>query len=252
MSEHPRGPEERDSRRQRRQTVALALTVVLGTALLLWGSDWLARRGAESVLARVVQERTGVLDRPDVQVHGALFLPQVLRGRYDQVEVAAEGLSSGPLRVERLSADLSGVYLSFHDLLHGTPDRVVIARSVEEALLTYEDLNRFLGFTGRPLTLEPAPGGQVRVSGTVDVLGESLAVATVARIEADDDALVLRPTLLDTAEPLTGVRELLVTQRFSFRVPLDPLAFGQRITDIEVVQSGLVIRATGSRIVLGP
>ncbi|MGY1634411.1 hypothetical protein ACI784_22150 [Geodermatophilus sp. SYSU D01186] len=52
----------------RGRTVALALTVVLGTVLLLWGADRLARWGAGSVLSRAVQEQTGVLDPPAVTV----------------------------------------------------------------------------------------------------------------------------------------------------------------------------------------
>ena len=135
----------------RRATVALALTVVLGTALLLWAAEWLARAGAESVLARAVQEQTGVLARPTVQVHGSPVLLQALRGRYDDVEVDGGTVSSGPVRLRAVEAELSGVYLSFHDLLDGNTDEVFVERSVERALLTHDDLDRYLRFTSRRL-----------------------------------------------------------------------------------------------------
>ena len=71
----------------RSNTVALAMTVVVGTLLLLWGGDWLARQGAQSVLSQQVQDATGTVSSPAVRVHGFFFLPQVIAGRYDNVEI---------------------------------------------------------------------------------------------------------------------------------------------------------------------
>jgi hypothetical protein len=236
----------------RRPTVVLAVSIVLGTMLLLWAAEWLARIGAESVLSRVVQERTGVLERPTVQVQGSPVLLQALRGRYDDVEVEVESLSSGPVRLRDFSADLSGVYLSFSDLLDGSTDRVFVERSVEKALLTFDDLDRYLGFTGRPLDAEPAADEQLRLTGTVDVLGEMRSVSALARVEPEDGALLVRPTQLEATEPLAGVDELLVRQRFTFPVPLDPLLFESRADEISVAvrPSGLHVRSSGSGVVL--
>lgn len=235
----------------RRGTVVLAVTVVLGTVLLLWGADRLARWGAESVLSRAVQEQTGVLEPPTVEVEGGPVLFQALRGRYDHVEVGIDSLSSGPLRLRHFRADLDGVYLSFHDLLDSNTAQVFVERSTEEAFLGYDDLDRYLGFTGRALDVEPADDGQLRVRGQVDVLGEEGMVTALVRVDAEDRALVLRPSRLERAEPLDGLPELLVNQRFTLRVPLDPLPFGQRVTEIEVQPTGLAIRTSGSGVVLG-
>jgi hypothetical protein len=180
----------------RRRTAALAVTVVLGTVLLLWGADRLARWGAESVLTRAVQEQTGVLERPTVEVQGGSALLQALRGRYDDVEVRIGALSSGPLRVEDYAADLDGVYLSFHDLLDGNTARVHVERAAEAAFLTYDDLDRYLRFAGRDLHVEAADGGQLRVRGTVDVLGEARTVSALVRVGTEDAGIVLRPTHL--------------------------------------------------------
>jgi len=235
----------------RRSTVVLAVVVVLGTALLLWVAEWLARTGAESVLARAVQERTGVLERPAVQVGDGPVLLQALRGRYDDVEVDLDAVSSGPVRLRDVEAHLSGVYLSFHDLLDGNTGGVYVERSAEEALLTYDDLDRYLRFTGRSLDAEPALDGQLRLTGTVDVLSEARSVSALARVEPEDGALLVRPTQLDSPDPLEGVEELLVRQRFTFPVPLDPLLFEDRGVDVAVQPAGLAIRASGRGVVLG-
>ncbi|WP_456937500.1 LmeA family phospholipid-binding protein [Geodermatophilus sp. SYSU D00684] len=235
----------------RRRTAGLAVTVVLGTCLLLWAADGLARWGAESVLARAVQEQTGVLERPTVRVQGGPVLLQALRGRYDHVEIGVGALSSGPLRVEDYTADLEGVYLSFHDLLDGNTARVHVARASEAALLTHDDLARYLGFTGRRLDVEAAEDGRLQVSGTVDVLGEDRTVSALVDVGAEGAALVLRPVRLEPAEPLEGLSELLVTQRFTVRIPLDPLPLAQVLEAVEVGPAGLAVRTFGAAVRLG-
>lgn len=232
-------------------TAVLAAVVVLGTALLLGAAEWLARAGAESVLARAVQERTGVLQPPEVEVHGSPVLLQALRGRYDDVEVDVDTLSSGPVRLRDVHAELSGVYLSFHDLLDGNTDRVYVERSAEQALLSYDDLDRYLRFTGRPLDAEPAGDGRLRLTGTVDVLGGARPVSALARVAAEEGALLVRPEELRTPVPLDGVEEALLTQRFTFPVPLDPLLFEDRGVEVTVQPDGLAIRTAGSGVVLG-
>jgi hypothetical protein len=235
----------------RRRTAGLAFTVVLGTILLLWGADRLARWGAESVLARAVQEQTGVLDRPTVDVQGGPVLLQALQGRFDDVEVGIGVLPSGPLRVEDYSADLDTVYLSFHDLLDGNTARVHVERATEAAFLTYDDLDRYLRFAGRNLHVEAAEDGLLRVRGTVDLLGEDRTVSALVRVDTEDAALVLRPTRLEAAEPLDGLPGVLVTQRFTVRVPLDPLPLGQAVEEVQVHPAGLAIRTSGTAVRLG-
>ncbi|SNS16207.1 Protein of unknown function [Geodermatophilus pulveris] len=235
----------------RRPTAVLAVVVVAGTALLLWGAEWLARTGAESVLARTVQERTGVLEAPPVDVGDGPVLLQALRGRYDDVTVDLEVVSSGPVRLRDLSADLGGVYLAFPDLLDGTTSGVYVERSAEQALLTHDDLDRYLRFTGRPLDAEPAGDGQLRLTGSVDVGGAVRPVSALVGVAAEDGALLLEPTRLDTPDPLEGVEELLVRQRFTVPVPLDPLLFEGRGVDVATRPDGLAVGASGEGVVLG-
>ncbi|MGY1669122.1 LmeA family phospholipid-binding protein [Geodermatophilus sp. SYSU D00710] len=243
--------DQRSRARRGRRTVVLAVTVVLGTALLLWAAEWLARSGAESVLARTVQEQTGGLERPTVEIHGGPVLVQALRGRYDDVVVEVGSISSGPLRLVDHTARLEGVYLSFHDLVDGSTDHVFAERSEEEALVTYDDLDRYLGFAGRDLDVEPEENGQVRFTGSVDVLGELRTVSALARVEAEEGALLVRPTRLDAGQPLEGIGELLTTQRFTFPVPLDALLFEQGTVEVTARSSGLAVRTAGRDVVFG-
>lgn len=239
-------------RRPRRSTLLIAASVVLEVALLLWGADRLARWGAESVLTDRIAVEAGVATRPDVDIESPFFLLQAVRGRYDDVQVTLEGLGSGPLRIERLHAELSGVHLPFSNLVTRSPVPVRIERSREEATLRYEDLNDYLAATGRPVRIESAAEGTARLTGSVGLLGREVSASARAELAAEDGRISVRPTQLDTGTALDRASALLLQQRFAFAVPMDPLPFGQRLTDVDAQESHLVVEARGSDIVVNP
>ncbi|GGL92939.1 LmeA family phospholipid-binding protein [Nakamurella endophytica] len=234
----------------RSRTVALALSVVIGTLALLWVADWLSRLGAQSLLARSVQDETGSPERPSVTIHGTVFLLQVIRGRYDQVDVDIPQLSSGPLRLQRVHAELQGVHLPFHDVLVRNARQVVVDRATEDAFLSYDDLNRYLRFTGRSLTVESAGSGKVTVTGTVRILGREVSVSADATLAARGDSVAVTPGRLHTDTSLDRASEILLGERLTLLVPLDPLPFGQLLTSIRTTEHGLQVQATGTGVVL--
>jgi LmeA-like phospholipid-binding len=190
--------------------------------------------------------------RPVVQVHGTFVLAQAIRGRYEDVEITVADLSSGPLRVERVSADLIGVHLSLHDLLTQNADRVVVGRTVEHALLTAEDVNRYLQLTGRPVRIHDLENGHVRVSGTVPDVDRQVSATTVARLSPRVGALAVQPTEVTVDAVLDRPASSLLRARFSFPIPLDPLPFGQEAGAVHVGGAGLDVQVTGRGVVIRP
>ena len=161
----------------RRQQLA-AVLVVVALVALLWAADVLARRGAESLVARDVQSATGVSETPTVVIGGRFFLPQVVRGAYDDVHVQVLGVTNGPLVVARADADLTDVRVPFHDVLVRDVRTVGVGHAEETALLTYPAINAYLDATGRPLRVAAGPGGRgLVVSGTVTVLDRSITTS---------------------------------------------------------------------------
>lgn len=235
-----------------RRGVRIAAGVLVGTVLLLWVADLLARLAAEKLVAQALQEQIGTLEEPVVTVRGPFFLPQVLRGRYDDVELSMEGVTSGPLRIVSVDARLEDVYLSFHDLLRGDADRMLITGTEAEAFLSYDDINRYLDLSGRPLSLETADPGELRVVGSADLLGRTVEASADVELGADDGALVVEPRGLGGIPGVSGVSELLLGERFTFRVPLDPLPFAQRITGIEPTDTGVLVDVTGNWVLIEP
>jgi LmeA-like phospholipid-binding len=240
------------TRRPRRSTLLLAASVAVGVLLVLWGADRLARWAAEGLLARNVQLTTGVLERPDVEVHGAFFLPQLIGGRYERVEIVVDDLRAGPLRIERVQAELTGVHVPFHDLLTQDIDTVYLEQTREVATLTYEDLNTYLEATGRPVRLDGAPDGELQLTGSVEVLGRRLSASARAVIEPTGGDLAVRPTQVDTATFLDDASRALLRQRFTVVIPMDPLPFGQELTDVETGEARVVVEARGSGVLVTP
>lgn len=238
-------------RRYRRgSTAALAISVIVGTLLLLWGADWLSRWGAQTLLAKGVQESTGLLDAPTVSIDGALFLPQVLRGRYDNVQIDLHGLSSGPMRIDSVHADLTGVHLPFHDVLVRKVSQIPIDAAQERVVLTYDDLNHYLAMTGRKVTVKPTPDNQIELTGSVLILGKTISASTDANLSARNGNLAFNPTQLHTNTALDGPSKALLGQRFTVLIPLDQLPFGQQVTDIQITPTGLVVTVRGDNLVV--
>ena len=245
-------PGPQPGRRLEPRVVRVVLGVLLSTVLLLWGADLLARVAAQRVVAQEVQEWTGTVEDPTVSVRGLFFLPQVLRGRYDEVAITMEGVTSGPVRIDTVDARLEDVYLSLHDLLLGDTDQLLVTATEGRAFLSYDDLNRYLELTDRPMRLETAGDGELRVTGSVDVLGSTVEASADVAVGAEGGALVVQPSDFGGVAELSGVSELLLGQRLTFRVPLDPLPFAQEVTDVESTDSGVVVDVTGDWVVLEP
>ena len=101
--------------------------------------------------------------------------------------------------------------------------------------LTYDDLNGYLAAVGQPVTVQGSGGdGTVLLTGSVQ-LGTSTVTGTGdARIAAAGDAIAVTPTRLISDSPLASLSQVLLGERFTILIPLDPLPFGEQVTDIQV------------------
>lgn len=238
---------------RRRRVLLEAVLLLVGFCLALWGVDAAGRIGAESLLERNLQEVTGVTQRPAVTLEGGFFLPQVIRGSYQAASVDVTGLRTGPLRIDRVRAELSDVRLPLKDLVLRDVRRVGIGRSTQEVTLRIDDVNAYFATTGRDLTLDVGDDGRIGLQGSFGVLGRTVPVTAGVDLTVDGTQLRLTPYDIDTGDvTLSAAGRLLLDQRIALTVPLDGLPFGSELTGLQVTPEALLISATSTAIVLQP
>jgi hypothetical protein len=241
------------ARRRRRRTVLEAVLLVLGVGLLFWGIDAAARTGAESLLERNIQDVTGVVETPEVEVRGSFLLIQAIRGAYDEVEVSVVDVRSGPLQVQRVEATLHDVRVPFRDLVLRDIRRVGIGRAEDRVTLQFTDLNSYFEVTGRPLRLAGAEDGSVTMSGSFNVLGQTIPVSSKVKLSVDESQLRITPVEIDTGDAsLSQATRLLLDQRLNLTVPLDTLPFGQQLTEVTSDEKAIYLGARSTGVVLRP
>jgi LmeA-like phospholipid-binding len=248
-----RGGGSRNRLWHRWRTAIEVVIFVTAVFFLGWGADALAREGAEVLLARNIQHATGVVEPPVVTVRGFAFVPQVVRGAYNEVDVSTQGITSGPLRIEHVDSQLFDVRVPFHDVLVQDIRRVGVGRSVEDVTLRYEDLNAYFAATGRPLRLAPAAGGEVTITGLVDVLGRQVRVDASVVFSVADDTLRISPRQINTGSVnLDRASRLLLSQRLTLSVPMGTLPFGHQLTSATASEDAIRLQAQGTAIIVQP
>jgi hypothetical protein len=235
------------------RTALEAIAFVTIVFFLGWGADSLARLGAESLLSRNIQNATGVAEPPTVTVRGFAVVPQVMRGAYNEVDVATRGITSGPLRIEQVDSQLFDVRVPFHDVLLQDIRRVGIGRSVEDVTLRYTDLNAYFKTTGRPFQLAAAENGKVQITGPVNILGQGVEVTADASLSVSEGALRITPDEIRTGDTvLSRASRLLLGQRLRLTVPLGTLPFGHQLTSATPDADGIRLQAEGTAIIVEP
>jgi hypothetical protein len=238
---------------QRGRTAIEVVVFVTAVFFLGWGADALARMGAEALLARNIQNATGVSEPPVVDVQGFAFVPQVVRGAYNEVNVTTRGITSGPLRIDQVDSQLFDVRVPFHDVLVQDIRRVGIGRSVEDVTLRYDDLNAYFEATGGSLRLAPGENDEIQLTGTVDVLNQQVAVSATVSLSVVDDTLRITPRQIDTGSTtLSRASRLLLGQRLRLTVPLGTLPFGHQLTNVTASTEDIRLQAEGFAIIVQP
>jgi hypothetical protein len=207
----------------RRLVVVLLLLVAVAAVL-----DRVAVAAAERTVADRIRQDQGLGGRPDVTIHGFPFLTQLVSGDYDDVDLTVRNLGgTGVIRVERLTAHLTGTHVAFGDVVRRDVDRVPIDRAVADVVVGIGDVNSFLSRDDVRITA--AEGRKVHVA------------ATVAGVEIDADV----PVTVDSGDLL-----LSLPGGTQIRLPLPDLPFGVRLESVAVSDGQIVVTGSARDLVL--
>ncbi|WP_432485318.1 LmeA family phospholipid-binding protein [Kineococcus esterisolvens] len=232
-----------------RNTLVRALVTLLALAVVLVAADLAARDWATARAEREVQERLALPRPPQVDLAGGSFLWQALRGRYEDVTVAADEVPSGALTLDDVRVHLPAVHAPLRVLASGSGD-VDVAAGTFSAAVGFGDLATQVDAGSLDVALS-RDGEDVRAATTVRVLGLRVELALTVEPRLAGDAVRLVPVSAEAAGrevPLSRARQLLGTAGVDvldgWTVPLDDVPGEVEVGSLEVTDTGVLVRGT--------
>lgn len=247
----PAGGRLRHNVRVRKMLIAVAAAVI-AVAVLALGAvavDYGSSIYAEYRLSGSVRKVAGLKSDPFVAIVAFPFIPQAMRGRYNQVEIKANAVDHATVGKATLEATMYSVDLSRSSWLIGPTAELPVGKLESRIIIDSTHLGRYLGISDLMVEAPPretntATGG-VTASGISDSHGlvfsgtphsanfeHRVSVSVDLSIAPDDQAtLVITPTGVltgaDTADQaVPDDRREAVLHAFATRVPNQRLPFG--------------------------
>ena len=224
------------------KALLVVLLLLVGLAVV---ADRVAEQVAEGVVARQIEGELGV--RPEVEVGGFPFLTQAIGGRYQEITVDAPQVRRGDVTVQDVRATLTGTQVPLSDVVGGSLSEVPVDGLRGSGLVPWSTLE---GATGDRLRLE-AEGEQVRVSGTVSALGQSVEGSALATPSVDGSDLRLQAgdVTVDGA-PVPGPVAQALSAALSLTYQVPPLPYDLRLREVDVTEEGVVVTGAADDVLL--
>jgi hypothetical protein len=223
------------------------LVVLLVLGGLLVAGDRVAVGFAEHRVGEQLAEKGGLHGTPDVDIEGFPFLTQAIAGRYDDVHIALTAEQLGQPAGTDADVSLHGVHVPLSSVLSGSVQEVPVDRIDGTATLSYELLAAQLGGDTK---LEREAGG-LRISRTVEVLGQTFPVSAAGTVTLQGNELLVD---VDQAEgagvELPGFVVDQVSKLLDLRYEVPPLPFGLQLTSVEPGDEGVDVAVEATDAVL--
>ncbi len=218
----------------RKLVISLAVLVVLLVAV-----DRVAVAVAETKISDRMAASYQLSAKPGVTIQGFPFLTQVIAGDYREVDVSVSRVSVGSIGLTGLHARLDGVHASLAQLLRGGMSAVTADRASGSAVIPYREL---AGWLPHGIRLSRA-GRDVRISGSVHVLGMRVPLSGTATPSVTGNGIRVVPHGLTVASGLT-LPAGAVASRVGVVIPLTNLPLHLRVASVAVTGTGLRAGAT--------
>lgn len=225
------------ARSARLERTAIWLLVVLVGLFVI---DRGALAITEHRLASRIQNIEQLPSRPKVRIHGFLFLPQVVQGRYGSVSLGSpDPIHAAGIEVDQAEATLHSVRVTFRDVVHGTVSNVPVRSGHGSAVIPYSSLNsavkKYGGATGSLVRVRAGHSGRARLVGPL-----GLAVAITARVEGGK--LIITPSSSDLANLPESISQA-ASAALAGPIPLPAFPFNVHLSSGSFRDDGLHLAA---------
>ena len=225
---------------------ALLVVILLLIGLVLV-ADRVAVGFAEDRVAEQVAEKGGLAGTPEVDIDGFPFLTQAVGGRYDEVRISLTAEQLGQPEGTRADVVLRGVEVPLSSVLAGSVQEVPVERIDGTATLSYALLSAQLG-SDTELERE---GDGLRITRTVEVLGQQVRLTATGQVALDGNDLVVDVEEASGAGvDVPGFLLDRATDLLDLRYPVPALPFGLQLTGVRPAADGVDIRVEATDTVL--
>lgn len=231
----------------------LLITLVVVAALVLALPYFVLPTVLENLVARDVQDRLGLAERPKVDLESDPRW-EMLLGEFSNGTVSVGGSDLGGVRVEDVSMDLDPFGVD-------VPESVRSQTAVTEGPISGQvrlrvserEVSRLAGQNAEvPVNGVDLRRDGVTVESETSFLGATFPVTVDGGVGVDGDALVFRPGTVRAAGmtvPPDLADSLLAGT--AFRYPVEGLPYGAEITDARTVDGAVVLSGRVSGVELG-
>ena len=214
------------------------LVVVLLLLGLAVAADRFAVGVAEDKVAGQLAEKGGLHGTPTVDIAGFPFLTQAAAGRYDDVRITLTAAELGQPAGTRADIDLHGVRVPLSSVVSGSVNRVPVDRIDGTATLSYALLSAKLGGD----STVRAEGDRLRITKTVEVLGQTIPLTATGSVTLDGNKLVIDVTKAAGAGvDLPGFLVSRASDLLDLRYDVPALPFGLKLTGVTPAAHGVDI-----------
>lgn len=223
----------------------ITLVVLLGLAVV---ADRVAVGFAEDQVAEQMASKGGLAGTPSVDIAGFPFLTQAFAGNYEDVRISLTAHDLGQPAGTRADVRLHGVHVPLKSVLSGSVSEVPVDRIDGTATLSYALLAAQLG---GDTTLRPEGDG-LRITKTVEALGQTIPLTAVGTVSLDGNQLVV--DVEQAAGAGVDLPDFLVSRvsdLLDLRYDVPALPFGLQLTDVAPAEDGVDVRVEAQDAVLG-
>jgi hypothetical protein len=226
------------------KVLLVLLLLVLGLAVV---GDRVAVGLAEDRVASELAAQGGLAGAPEVEIRGFPFLTQAVAGRYDDVRISLTAEQLGQPAGTRADIALRGVHVPLSGVLSGSVEEVPVDRVDGTATLSYALLSAQLG---GDTTVRPEGAG-LRITRTVEVLGQEIPLTAAGTVALDGDELVVDVERASGAGvDLPGFLVDRASDLLDLRYTVPALPFGLQLVDVQPAGDGVDVRVAAEDTVL--
>ena len=226
------------------KALIVVLVLVLGLLLLV---DRVSVGYAEDQVATQLAEKGDLQGTPEVDITGFPFLTQAIGGRYDDVRISLTAAELGQPDGTRADVALHGVEVPLSSVLSGSVSEVPVERIEGTATLSYALLSAQLG---GDTTVRPE-GDVLRITKTVDVLGQTLPLTATGTVTLEGNEIVV--DVQDASGAGVDIPGFLVDRvadLLDLRYAVPALPFGLQLTSVHPDEDGVDVRVEATDTVL--